>query len=52
MALRIDGQAVVIQGIGNLLLTLWTLLVFFVIGQSSKGERQAAGLQLGNKHGA
>jgi membrane protease YdiL (CAAX protease family) len=49
MALRIDGQVVVIQGVGNLLLTLWTLLVLFVIGQSSEEDRQAAGLQLGNK---
>jgi membrane protease YdiL (CAAX protease family) len=43
-----QGRSVVFQGVGNLLTTLWTLLVFFVAGQSSKKEFQQAGLQLGD----
>jgi len=41
-----ESRSVVLQGVGNLLTTLWTLLVFFVAGQSSKEELQQAGLQL------
>ncbi|MEJ2637869.1 MAG: type II CAAX endopeptidase family protein [Calditrichia bacterium] len=49
MSLRIMGHSAILIGIGNLLMTLWTLLVFFVAGQSSKEELEKAGLQLGNK---
>jgi len=44
----VQGQSSVFQGVGNLLTTLWTLLVFFVAGQSSKEELEQAGLQLGD----
>lgn len=47
-AFFIQGQSTLFQGVGNLLITLWTLLVFFVAGQSSKEELEQAGLQLGN----
>jgi len=36
------------QGVGNLLATLWTLLVFTVAGQSGQDELGRAGLQLGD----
>jgi membrane protease YdiL (CAAX protease family) len=44
----VQGQSSVFQGVGNLLTTLWTLLVLFVAGQSSKKDLQQAGLQLGD----
>jgi membrane protease YdiL (CAAX protease family) len=37
----------IFQGLGALLLTLWTLLIFFVHGQSKKGSFERAGLSLG-----
>jgi len=43
-----QGQSAVFQGVGNLLTTLWTLLVLFVAGQSSKEEFEQVGLQLGD----
>jgi membrane protease YdiL (CAAX protease family) len=43
----VRGQSVIFQGAGNLLTTSWTLLVFFVAGQSGKEELEKAGLQLG-----
>jgi len=46
--LLVQGRSAVFQGVGNLLTTLWTLLVFFVAGQSSKEELEQAGLQLGD----
>jgi len=48
MGLWFPGQSAVLQGVGNLLTTLWTLLVFFVAGQSSKEELEQARLQLGD----
>lgn len=36
------------QGIGSLLFTLWTLLIFFINGQSKEGAFERAGLGLGN----
>jgi len=44
----VQGQSSVFQGVGNLLTTLWTLLVFFMAGRSSKEELEQAGLQLGD----
>ncbi len=44
----VQGQSAVFRGVGNLLLTLWTLLVISVVGQSSKAELEGAGLQLGD----
>jgi len=44
----VQGQSAVFQGVGNLLTTLWTLLVLFVAGQSSKEEFEQVGLQLGD----
>jgi membrane protease YdiL (CAAX protease family) len=46
--LLIRGRSAIFQGMGNLLTTLWTLLVLFVAGQSSKEELKQAGLQLGD----
>jgi membrane protease YdiL (CAAX protease family) len=46
--LLVQGQSAIFQGLGNLLTVLWTLLVFFVAGQSSKEELEQAGLQLGD----
>jgi membrane protease YdiL (CAAX protease family) len=46
----VQGQSAVFQGVGNLLTTLWTLLVLFVAGQSSREELQQAGLLLGDTH--
>ncbi len=43
-----QGSTAVFQGVGNLLITLWMLLVFFVAGRSSKEEFEQAGLQLGD----
>jgi len=48
IAVLLSGRPLVIQGVGNLLTTLWTLLLFFVAGQSSKEELRQAGLQLGD----
>ncbi|MFO7742820.1 MAG: CPBP family intramembrane glutamic endopeptidase [Anaerolineae bacterium] len=48
MALWIPGQPTVIQGMGSMLLTLWTLLFLLVMGQSSKEELEEAGLQIGD----
>ena len=36
------------QGFGALLFTLWTLLIFFIFGQSSKDALQRYGLSLGD----
>ncbi len=44
----VQGQSAVFRGVGNLLLTLWTLLVISIIGQSSKADLERAGLQLGD----
>jgi membrane protease YdiL (CAAX protease family) len=46
--LSIQGRSAIFQGVGNLLTMLWTLLVLFVAGQSSKEELDQAGLQLGD----
>ena len=48
IVLLVRSQSAVFQGVGNLLTTLWTLLVFFVAGQSSKEELEKAGLRLGD----
>jgi len=48
VALWAPGQSDLLRGLGSLLPTLWTLLVFFVAGQSSKEELRRAGLQLGD----
>jgi membrane protease YdiL (CAAX protease family) len=45
--LVIQGQSTVFQGIGSLLSTLWTLLIFYLAGRSSKEEFEQVGLQLG-----
>jgi membrane protease YdiL (CAAX protease family) len=47
-AIWFQGQSSVFRGVGNLLVTLWTLLIFFLAGQSSKEELKQAGLQLGD----
>jgi membrane protease YdiL (CAAX protease family) len=47
-AIWVQGQSSVFRGVGNLLLTLWTLLIFFVAGQAGKEELEQAGLQLGD----
>lgn len=47
-ALFVRGQSAILRGLGSLLPTLWTLLVLFVAGQSSKEELERAGLQLGD----
>lgn len=49
VGLGVGGQSAVFQGVGNLLTTLWTLLVFFVAGQSSEEELEKSGLQLGDR---
>jgi len=42
------GSKQIFQGIGALLFTLWTLLIFFVFGQNKKkGSFERAGLSLG-----
>jgi len=38
----------IFQGVGALLFTLWTLLVFFIGGQSKAGAFERAGLRLGD----
>jgi len=48
IGILVQGRSGVFQGVGNLLTTLWTLLVLFVAGQSSREELQRAGLQLGD----
>jgi membrane protease YdiL (CAAX protease family) len=47
-ALWVPGRSAILQGLGSLLLTLWTLFVLFVAGQSGKEELERAGLQLGD----
>ena len=49
IGLMVEAQSTLFQGVGNLLTTLWTLLVFFVAGQSSQDELEGAGLQLGDR---
>lgn len=49
VGLSVQGQEVLIQGVGNLLTTLWTLLVIFLMGQSSEEELKAVGLRLENR---
>jgi membrane protease YdiL (CAAX protease family) len=44
----VQGQSAIFRGVGNLLLTLWTLLVISIVGQSSKAKLKRAGLQLGD----
>jgi len=44
----VQGQSAVFRGVGNLLLTLWTLLVISIVGQSSKAELERSGLRLGD----
>jgi hypothetical protein len=41
-------QSAVYTGVGNLLTTLWTLLVLTIAGQSSKEALERGGLQLGD----
>jgi membrane protease YdiL (CAAX protease family) len=48
IGILVQGQSAVFQGVGNLLTTLWTLLVLLVAGQSSKEDLEQAGLQLGD----
>jgi membrane protease YdiL (CAAX protease family) len=48
VGLSVQGQSAVFRGVGNLLLTLWTLLVISIAGQSSKAELDGTGLQLGD----
>ena len=48
IGISIQNRSAVFQGVGNLLMTLWTLLVLFVVGQSSKEDLEQAGLQLGD----
>ena len=38
----------IFQGVGSLLFTLWTLLIFFINGQSKQGAFERAGLGLSN----
>ena len=42
-----SGSKQIFQGIGALLFTLWTLLIFFIYGQSKKGSFERAGLSMG-----
>ena len=48
LAVSMAGQSTILRGAGSLLLTLWTLLVLFVAGQSSREELENAGLQIGD----
>lgn len=41
-------QLRIFQGLGALLFTLWTLLLFFISGQGEKGSFARAGLRLGD----
>jgi len=42
------GLKQIFQGVGLLFFTLWTLLIFFINGQSSYGAFDRAGLKLGD----
>ena len=46
--LLVWNESFILQALGGLLTTLWTLLVFFVAGRSSKQELRRAELQLGD----
>ena len=43
-----SGSKQIFQGIGALFFTLWTLLIFFIYGQSKKGSFERAGLSMGH----
>lgn len=42
------AQLALFQGLGAFLFTLWTLLLFFISGQSKEGSFKGAGLELGD----
>jgi membrane protease YdiL (CAAX protease family) len=48
LAVAVPGASRVFVGLGSLLLTLWTLLLFYAGGQSDAGAFRHAGLQLGD----
>jgi membrane protease YdiL (CAAX protease family) len=48
MALWTSLPSDLLRGLGSLLPTLWTLLVFFLAGQSTKEQLDRAGLQVGD----
>jgi len=48
LAVTTSGAGQVVQGIGAVLMTLWTLLAIFIGGRSQSQAIQRAGLQLGN----
>ncbi len=48
LALSIPELKTVFQGSGSLLMTLWTLNIFFIFGKTGKKQFEAAGLSLEN----
>ena len=49
LALTTSIHTLILQGVGGILVTLWTLALFFIYGQSGPESFQRAGLQLGNR---
>jgi membrane protease YdiL (CAAX protease family) len=49
LAITTNMRTMILQGIGAILVMLWTLVVFYVYGKSSPESLQRSGLQLGNK---
>lgn len=48
VGVQVQPQSSALAGVGNLLTTLWTLLVLFTLGQTSREELQDVGLQVGD----
>jgi membrane protease YdiL (CAAX protease family) len=49
LALTTQLRTMILQGIGGILVTLWTFVVFYIYGKCGAESFQCAGLQLGNK---
>lgn len=49
LALSTSIRTLILQGVGGILVTLWTLLVFFIYGRSTQDSLKRVGLQLGNR---
>jgi membrane protease YdiL (CAAX protease family) len=49
LALTTQIRALILRGVGGILVTLWTFVVFYIYGKCGAESFQRAGLQLGNK---
>ncbi len=50
LALTTPIRALILQGVGGILVTLWTFVVFYIYGKCGAEGFQRVGLQIGNKN--